>query len=190
MGTQLMLECPRNNFRSTAGQSFPVCCRWHRNYADLVHDAAAQGHRRCALPSVLLHSRCCQQRVAMSWPTVSRAIHHASRWGRRGAGVRFWPLFRSPPPLTSIVVAPKGLMEAVADMGGHWPSGAIHFEFWRWRDGSAGKHGFDVRLRSSGQVIHVATQCSILDALRAPASALRSSCERYLWSLQDGADRR
>jgi phthalate 4,5-dioxygenase reductase subunit len=69
-------------------------------------------------------------------------------------------------------------MEAVADMTGHWPSGSIHFEsFGTGAAAQAENTAFDVRLRSSGQVIHVARELSILDALRAAGISVRSSCE-------------
>ena len=56
---------------------------------------------------------------------------------------------------------PKGLMEAVQDMTGHWPTSAIHFE-----DFGAG-----------GAAVEVAADTSILEALRAQGHRLPSSCE-------------
>ena len=40
----------------------------------------------------------------------------------------FWPVFETPGSAHVYCCGPRGLMDAVADMSGHWPSGSIHFE--------------------------------------------------------------
>src|SRR5215203_5798979 len=74
---------------------------------------------------------------------------------------------------------PKGLMEAVQDMTGHWPSSAIHFE-----DFGAGvsTHRADdtpfiVRLGHGGPPMEVGADVSILETLRAHGHRMPSSCE-------------
>lgn len=103
-------------------------------------------------------------------------LHHDG--GDVAKAFDFWPVFESPTAAHIYCCGPRGLMEAVADMTGHWPSGAIHFEsFGLGAAAQAENAAFDVRLRSSGQVIHVAKDKSVLDALRAAGIAVRSSCE-------------
>ena len=69
-------------------------------------------------------------------------------------------------------------MDAVADMTGHWPSGAIHFA------GSgvavvtyAASTAFTVRLNKSGLLVPVSAEQTILQALRASGQQVSSSCE-------------
>ncbi|MEO7940593.1 MAG: 2Fe-2S iron-sulfur cluster-binding protein, partial [Burkholderiaceae bacterium] len=73
---------------------------------------------------------------------------------------------------------PRGLMDAVADMSGHWPSGAIHFEsFGVDASQYAANVPFTVRLQRSGTTIAVGADESILEALRAHGHPVPSSCE-------------
>ncbi len=103
-------------------------------------------------------------------------LHHDG--GDAAKAFDFWPLFETPTAAHVYCCGPKGLMEAVADMTGHWPSGSIHFEsFGVGAAAQAENTAFEVRLRSSGQVIAVAKEQSMLDALRAAGIAVRSSCE-------------
>ncbi len=69
-------------------------------------------------------------------------------------------------------------MDCVADMSGHWPSGSIHFERFGLDAGSfAADTACTVRLQVSGVTVPVAADQSILEALRAHAHRVPSSCE-------------
>lgn len=90
----------------------------------------------------------------------------------------FWPVFETPGNAHVYCCGPRGLMDAVADMSGHWPSGTIHFESFgvdarAWSSNQA----FTVQLRRSGTAIAVAADQSILEALRASGRHVTSSCE-------------
>ncbi|MCL4761544.1 MAG: 2Fe-2S iron-sulfur cluster binding domain-containing protein, partial [Burkholderiales bacterium] len=73
---------------------------------------------------------------------------------------------------------PRGLMDAVRDMSGHWPIGAVHFESFgvdaatRSRDAP-----FDIVLARSGRTLHIPADRSILEVLRDAGVHVRSSCE-------------
>lgn len=72
---------------------------------------------------------------------------------------------------------PKGLMDAVRDMTGHWPTSAVHFE-----DFGAGKSARTVDdkpflVRFAGEEIEVPANASILETLRAKGHRIPSSCE-------------
>lgn len=73
---------------------------------------------------------------------------------------------------------PRPLMEAVRDMTGYWSSAAVHFEaFSEAETHKAGDRPFKVRLARSGEVIEVAADKTILEALRAHGLEVPSSCE-------------
>ena len=103
-------------------------------------------------------------------------LHHDH--GDAGSAFDFWPLFETPGSAHVYCCGPRGLMDAVADMSGHWPSGSIHFESFGV-DVSAfpPKTAFTVRLRKSGGLVPVSAEQSILEALRACGHHVTSSCE-------------
>lgn len=90
----------------------------------------------------------------------------------------FWPLLEKPSTAHVYCCGPRGLMDGVRDMSGHWPFGSIHFESFGIDAATRRQDkAFDVRLARSGTVVHVPAQCSILEALRAKGVSIRSSCE-------------
>ncbi|MES2363607.1 MAG: PDR/VanB family oxidoreductase [Pseudomonadota bacterium] len=103
-------------------------------------------------------------------------LHHDH--GDINNALDFWPVFETPGNAHVYCCGPRGLMDAVADMSGHWPSGAIHFESFGV-DASvyAANTAFSVRLQKSGTCVPVAADQSILEALRAAGLRVPSSCE-------------
>jgi phthalate 4,5-dioxygenase reductase component len=90
----------------------------------------------------------------------------------------FWPVFESPGNMHVYCCGPRGLMEAVADMSGHWPSGSIHFEsFGVDASAYASNTAFTVRLQKTGMSVVVGADESILEALRGAGLRVPSSCE-------------
>ena len=90
----------------------------------------------------------------------------------------FWPLLETPGQAQVYCCGPRGLMDAVADMSGHWPSGSVHFEsFGVDASAYAANSAFTVRLQRSGAEVPVAAGQSILEALRAHGHPVPSSCE-------------
>lgn len=103
-------------------------------------------------------------------------IHHDH--GDINQAYDFWPLLESPAASHVYCCGPKGLMDSVADMSGHWPSGSVHFEsFGVDARTFAENTAFTVRLQKSGQSVAVSKEQSILEALRANGHRVRSSCE-------------
>ena len=90
----------------------------------------------------------------------------------------FWPVLETPSRAHVYCCGPKGLMDSVADMTGHWPSGSVRFESFGV-DASVIAHNvaFTVRLQKSGREISVGKQQTLLEALRANGCTVRSSCE-------------
>lgn len=86
------------------------------------------------------------------------------------------------PPLTHLYVCgPRGFMDAViaAARAAGWPDGRIHFEFFaadvapRCGDGA-----FEVQLASSGRLIAVKPDQTVIDALAAAGVVVPTSCEQ------------
>jgi phthalate 4,5-dioxygenase reductase subunit len=103
-------------------------------------------------------------------------IHHDN--GDINQAFDFWPVFESPTNAHVYCCGPRGLMDAVADMSGHWSPSAIHFEsFGVDASTYAANTAFTVRLQKNGEVIAVGAEQSILEALRACGHHVTSSCE-------------
>ena len=106
-------------------------------------------------------------------------VHHDH--GDINQAFDFWPLFETPTKAHVYCYGSRSLMDAVADMTGHWPASAIHFENSNpdaatWAANTA----FTVRLQKSGLSIAVSAEQSILHALRAAGQTVPSSCENGL----------
>ena len=90
-------------------------------------------------------------------------------------------MFETPTKAHVYCYGSRSLMDAVADMTGHWPASAIHFENSNpdavtWAANTA----FTVRLQKSGLSIAVSAEQSILQALRSAGQTVPSSCENGL----------
>jgi phthalate 4,5-dioxygenase reductase subunit len=90
----------------------------------------------------------------------------------------FWPVFEKTSNAHIYCCGPQGLMDTVRDMTGHWPSEQVHFEsFGVTPVDSSLNAEFSVKLQSSGKVIPVSAQQSILQALKQAGQQVPSSCE-------------
>ena len=80
------------------------------------------------------------------------------------------------------VCGPQGFMDAV--LGGAraagWPEGQLHYEFFGAAPAAdkAGDGGFEVQLASSGRLITVAPEQSVVQALAAAGVVVATSCEQ------------
>ena len=91
-----------------------------------------------------------------------------------------WPVLETPKAAHIYCCGPRGLMDAVRDMTGHWPKSAVHFE-----DFGAGivagtiatNAAFSVKLAKSGMTLAVPADKSILEVVRAAGIDAASSCE-------------
>ena len=104
-------------------------------------------------------------------------IHHDG--GDPAAGYDLWPVLEQPKGAHVYCCGPRGLMEAVKDMTGHWPTSAVHFEDFGIgaAQATADDRPFTVRLARSGQEFAVPAGASLLDTLRARGVKVASSCE-------------
>ena len=103
-------------------------------------------------------------------------IHHDN--GDMNQVLDLWPVFEKPGTAHVYCCGPKGLMDSVEDMSGHWPSGSVHFEsFGVDAKAFAEDKPFDVRLARTGTTVHVSADQTILEALRGAGLRVPSSCE-------------
>lgn len=103
-------------------------------------------------------------------------MHHD--YGDPDKSLDLWPVLEKPKGQV-YCCGPKGLMDAVRDMTGHWSASAVHFE-----DFGAGKTArsvddqpFAVRYGEGGAPIEVGANVTMLEALRAHGHRIPSSCE-------------
>jgi phthalate 4,5-dioxygenase reductase component len=103
-------------------------------------------------------------------------LHHDN--GDPDQAYDLWPVLEQQRGAHLYCCGPRGLMDAVRDMTGHWPDSAVHFEDFV---GASAPHAddrtFEVKLAKSGAAYEVAANISILDTLRQNGHVLASSCE-------------
>lgn len=106
-------------------------------------------------------------------------VHHDG--GDPSNSYDLWPVLEKPGTLTGQHVyccGPRGLMDAVRDMTGHWPSSAVHFEsFGGDTKVHADDQPFSVHLARSGLTLEVPVGRSILEIAREHGVQAASSCE-------------
>src|SRR5215467_15211610 len=102
-------------------------------------------------------------------------IHHDG--GDLGKALDLWPIVEKPQGHL-YCCGPRGLMQSVRDMTGHWSPSAVHFEaFTEAAEPKPDDKPFTVRLAKSGGSVAVPVGTTILDALRDHGLDVPSSCE-------------
>src|ERR1700732_3588071 len=103
-------------------------------------------------------------------------LHHDN--GDPEQAYDLWPILEEQRGAHLYCCGPRGLMDAVRDMTGHWPDSAVHFEDFV---GASAPHAYDkpfeVHLARCTTRYEVAAGFSILDPLSKKAHVLPSSCE-------------
>ena len=103
-------------------------------------------------------------------------IHH--NLGNAERAYDLWPILEKPNMGHVYCCGPKGLMESVRDMTGHWSHGNIHFESFNEGGGvKADDKPFQVKLAKSGREVEVPVGKSILAVIREHGCHAASSCE-------------
>ena len=93
-------------------------------------------------------------------------------------------LLGEPAPGTHVYYCgPAGFMSACADAASHWPKGTVHFEHFKASEqprrapsGNESAEGCEVTIASTGQVLHVAHDQSLGDALCEAGVDVPTSC--------------
>ena len=102
-------------------------------------------------------------------------IHHDG--GDLAKALDLWPIVEKPQGQHIYCCGPRGLMQAVRDMTGHWSPSAVHFESFIDAAPRPDDKPFTVRLAKSGRAVAVPAGVTILAALRAAGLDVPSSCE-------------
>jgi len=103
-------------------------------------------------------------------------LHHDN--GDPEQAYDLWPVLEEQRGAHLYCCGPRGLMDAVRNMTGHWPDSAVHFEdFVGASVPRADDKPFAVKLAKTGKSYEVAAGVSILDTLRNNGHVLASSCE-------------
>lgn len=104
-------------------------------------------------------------------------IHHD--YGDPSKSFDLWSVLERPKPGAHIYCCgPRGLMEAVRDMSGHWSHSNVHFESFNEGGGvRPDDKPFTVKLAKSGKTLEVPVGQSILSVLRTAGCNVRASCE-------------
>jgi phthalate 4,5-dioxygenase reductase subunit len=102
-------------------------------------------------------------------------IHHDQ--GDLAQALDLWPIVEKPQGQHLYCCGPRGLMQAVRDMTGHWSPSAVHFEAFTDAGPKADDKPFRVRLARTGGTVEVPAGVTILEALRAKGLDVPSSCE-------------
>lgn len=104
-------------------------------------------------------------------------IHHDN--GDPSKAFDLWPVVEKPGMAHLYCCGPRGLMEAVRDMTGHWSTAKVHFEDFT-PPGAMTKPDdvpFTVRLAKTGASYDVPVGKTILEVLRANGHDISFSCE-------------
>jgi phthalate 4,5-dioxygenase reductase subunit len=102
-------------------------------------------------------------------------IHHDG--GDLAKALDLWPIVEKPQGQHIYCCGPRGLMQAVRDVTGHWSPSAVHFESFTDAAPRPDDKPFTVRLAKSGRTVAVPAGLTILAALRAAGLEVPSSCE-------------
>jgi phthalate 4,5-dioxygenase reductase component len=144
----------------------------------MLRHLVAQGNARFRLIYCTRDTASTAFLTELSGPEFASRVQLHHDHGDIGNAFDFWPLLETPGQAQVYCCGPRGLMDAVADMSGHWPSGSVHFEsFGVDASAHAANTAFTVRLQRSGVTLPVAADRSILEVLRAHGHPVPSSCE-------------
>jgi vanillate O-demethylase ferredoxin subunit len=120
------------------------------------------------------------ERIARS-SFASRVTHHFDD-GPAAQKLDIAGLLATPQPGTHVYVCgPKGFMDAVlgSARGAGWPEAQLHYEFFSAAPTASASDGsFEVQLASSGRVVVVPRDQSVVQALAAAGVEVMTSCEQ------------
>jgi phthalate 4,5-dioxygenase reductase component len=179
-GDTLYISLPRNDFELKAAQGYVFIAGGIgiTPIRSMVQHVAAAGDRPWRLYYLTRDPEVTAYREVLSGPDMrGKVVIHHDR-GDAARSFDLWPVLEKPKGHV-YCCGPRGLMEAVRDMTGHWPTSAVHFE-----DFGAGTNKrtaedkpFVVRVGADGAPIEVAANVTMLEALRAHGHRIPSSCE-------------
>jgi phthalate 4,5-dioxygenase reductase subunit len=181
IGHALAISSPQNDFalvRSPAGYLFIAGGIGITPIMSMIRHLKSTGGGRFKLYYCTRTQSATAFRRELSAPEFHGQVilHHDG--GDTARGLDLWPILERPKGAHLYCCGPRGMMQAVRDMTGHWSPSSVHFE--AFTDSEKSKpddRAFNVRLARSGGVIDVPAGVTILDALRRRGYQAPSSCE-------------
>lgn len=178
-GDVLRVRGPRNHFALRDGEQRQVFVAGGIGVTPIA--AMALQARRAGIDYEVHYSG--RARAEMPYADALQALHGerlrlhvADEGGRADYGA----LLGAPPAGTGIYACgPKRLLEGLETLGASWPAGVLSIERFQGGAGpldASKEHAFDVELRDSGQIVHVACDRTLLQALRAANIDVASDC--------------
>lgn len=179
-GTELLISEPRNDFplvKSPAGYTFIAGGIGITPILSMVRHLIGSGESRFKLYYLTRSPACTAFRDELaSSPFKGKVVFHHDQ-GKAENAFDLWPLFEQPKGHV-YCCGPRGLMDSVRDMTGHWSSSSIHFEaFAEPARQLPNDRLFKVTLKKTGKSLDVPIGTTILETLRTNAIDVPSSCE-------------
>jgi phthalate 4,5-dioxygenase reductase component len=180
VGRELAVSPPANNFalaKSAAGYLFVAGGIGVTPIMSMIRHLAATGGR-FQLYYCTRSPAATAFRDELSAPEFRGKVTFHHDQGDPAQMFDLWPVLEAPKGRQLYCCGPRGLMQAVRDMTGHWSPSAVHFEaFTEAAEAKPDDQPFRVRLAQSGDTIEVPVGITILEALRAHGLDVPSSCE-------------
>lgn len=179
-GDELLITEPRNDFplvKSPAGYTFIAGGIGITPILSMVRQLKSEGGARFKLYYCTRTKDNTAFREELSGPEFRGQVvlHHDG--GSPDKALDLWPVLENPKGHV-YCCGPRGLMDAVRDMSGHWNASNVHFEaFTETEAHKPDDRPFTVVLARSGQSVEVAADQTILAAIRAAGIEAPSSCE-------------
>jgi phthalate 4,5-dioxygenase reductase component len=180
VGTELLISEPRNDFplvKSPAGYTFVAGGIGITPILSMVRHLTSNGEGRFKLYYLTRSPACAAFRGELANPPFKGKVVFHHDQGKPENALDLWPLFEQPKGHV-YCCGPRGLMDSVRDMTGHWPSSSIHFEaFAEPAKQLPNDRPFRVTLKKSGRSLDVPVGATILETLRTNGIDVPSSCE-------------
>jgi phthalate 4,5-dioxygenase reductase subunit len=178
-GAEVPVSAPANNFalaKSPAGYLFIAGGIGITPIMAMIHDLTANGSRFKLYYCTRTADATAFRDELLAPELRSKVkIHHDG--GDIAKALDLWPVVEKPQGHL-YCCGPRGLMQSVRDMTGHWSPSAVHFEaFTEAAEPKPDDKPFTVRLAKSGGSVAVPVGTTILDALRHHGLDVPSSCE-------------
>ncbi len=177
VGSELPVAAPVNNFalaKSPAGHTFVAGGIGITPIMAMIRHLAATGERFKLYYCTRSADATAFRDELMSEYRSQVVIHHDA--GDPAKSLDLWPILEKPKGHL-YCCGPRGLMQAVRDMTGHWSPSAVHFEAFTDAAPRPDDKPFRVKLARSNETIEVPVGTTILEALRAHGLDVPSSCE-------------
>jgi len=178
-GAELPVSAPANNFalaKSPAGYLFVAGGIGITPIMAMIRQLTAEGGRfRLYYCTRTVAATAFRDELSAPELRGKVKIHHDG--GDLAKALDLWPIVEK--PLGHLYCCgPRGLMQSVRDMTGHWSPSAVHFEaFTEAAEAKPDDTPFTVRLAKSGDRVTVPVGKTILEALRDHGLDVPSSCE-------------